>query len=176
MKRPWPSMLRTVAGDHHRFEQTYFSHYAGVYFTGDGARRDGDGYYWIQGRVDDVINVSGHRMGTAEIESALVGHHLCCEAAVVPIEHPIKGQGIYACERRGEGAGLAALLQRHWEQHEPPWGSSMPCSSFAQRSPPIGLNLASAPAACTNLPPSARPDPPTPLMNPITSRDADEGV
>ncbi|GAB4821780.1 hypothetical protein N2152v2_008826 [Parachlorella kessleri] len=96
IKRPWPSMMRTVAGDHHRFEQTYFSHYKGYYFTGDGARRDADGYYWILGRVDDVINVSGHRIGTAEVESALVGHHLCAEAAVVPVDHPIKGQAIYA--------------------------------------------------------------------------------
>ncbi|PRW59907.1 acetyl-coenzyme A chloroplastic glyoxysomal-like [Chlorella sorokiniana] len=96
IKRPWPSMMRTVAGDHPRFEQTYFSHYKGYYFTGDGARRDEDGYYWILGRVDDVINVSGHRIGTAEVESALVGHHLCAEAAVVPVDHPIKGQAIYA--------------------------------------------------------------------------------
>ena len=96
IKKPWPSMLRTVAGDHHRFEQTYFSHYKGYYFTGDGARRDEDGYYWITGRVDDVINVSGHRIGTAEVESALVGHPLCAEAAVVPVDHPIKGQAIYA--------------------------------------------------------------------------------
>ena len=96
MKRPWPSMLRTIAGDHHRFEQTYFSHYKGYYFTGDGARRDEDGYYWITGRVDDVINVSGHRIGTAEVESALVAHPRCAEAAVVPIDHPIKGQAIYA--------------------------------------------------------------------------------
>lgn len=96
IKKPWPSMLRTVAGDHHRFEQTYFSHYKGYYFTGDGVRRDEDGYYWILGRVDDVINVSGHRIGTAEVESALVGHPSCAEAAVVPVEHPIKGQAIYA--------------------------------------------------------------------------------
>jgi acetyl-CoA synthetase len=96
IKKPWPSMLRTIAGDHHRFEQTYFSHYKGYYFTGDGARRDEDGYYWITGRVDDVINVSGHRIGTAEVESALAGCPLCAEAAVVPVDHPIKGQAIYA--------------------------------------------------------------------------------
>ncbi|KAL4541520.1 hypothetical protein Ndes2437B_g05877 [Nannochloris sp. 'desiccata'] len=96
IKKPWPSMLRTIAGDHHRFEQTYFSHYNGYYFTGDGARRDEDGYYWITGRVDDVINVSGHRIGTAEVESALVGSPKCAEAAVVPVDHPIKGQAIYA--------------------------------------------------------------------------------
>ncbi|KAL6774217.1 ACS1 [Auxenochlorella protothecoides x Auxenochlorella symbiontica] len=96
VKRSWPSMLRTIAGDHARFEQTYFNVYKGYYFTGDGARRDEDGYIWILGRVDDVINVSGHRIGTAEVESALVGHHLCAEAAVVPVEHAIKGQVIYA--------------------------------------------------------------------------------
>jgi len=89
-------MLRTVFGDHERFKQTYFSNYAGYYFTGDGARRDADGYYWITGRVDDVINVSGHRMGTAEVESALVAHPAVAEAAVVGFPHDIKGQGIYA--------------------------------------------------------------------------------
>ena len=92
----WPGQMRTVYGDHERFIQTYFSTYAGKYFTGDGCRRDEDGYYWITGRVDDVINVSGHRLGTAEIESALVGHHAVAEAAVVGFPHDIKGQGIYA--------------------------------------------------------------------------------
>jgi len=88
--------MRTVYGDHARFEQTYFSTYKGKYFTGDGCRRDADGYYWITGRVDDVINVSGHRMGTAEVESSLVAHALVSEAAVVGYPHDIKGQGIYA--------------------------------------------------------------------------------
>lgn len=92
----WPGMMRTVYGDHARFEQTYFSTYKGKYFTGDGCRRDADGYYWITGRVDDVINVSGHRMGTAEVESALVAHEKVSEAAVVGFPHDIKGQGIYA--------------------------------------------------------------------------------
>ncbi|MCE5243546.1 MAG: acetate--CoA ligase [Syntrophobacteraceae bacterium] len=96
MKDSWPGMLRTVYGDHERFKQTYFASYPGLYFTGDGARRDEDGYYWITGRVDDVINVSGHRMGTAEVESALVSHHAVSEAAVVGFPHEIKGQGIYA--------------------------------------------------------------------------------
>ncbi len=91
----WPGQMRTVYGDHERFVQTYFSTYKGKYFTGDGCRRDADGYYWITGRVDDVINVSGHRMGTAEVESALVSHHLVSEAAVVGYPHDIKGQGIY---------------------------------------------------------------------------------
>ncbi len=92
----WPGQMRTVFGDHERFVQTYFSTYPGSYFTGDGCRRDADGYYWITGRVDDVINVSGHRMGTAEVESALVSHETVSEAAVVGYPHDIKGQGIYA--------------------------------------------------------------------------------
>ena len=92
----WPGQMRTVYGDHKRFEETYFSTYPNKYFTGDGCRRDGDGYYWITGRVDDVINVSGHRMGTAEVESALVAHENVSEAAVVGYPHDIKGQGIYA--------------------------------------------------------------------------------
>jgi acetyl-CoA synthetase len=92
----WPGQMRTVYGDHERFKQTYFSTFKGLYFTGDGARRDADGYYWITGRVDDVINVSGHRMGTAEVESALVAHPKVAEAAVVGFPHDIKGQGIYA--------------------------------------------------------------------------------
>jgi acetyl-CoA synthetase len=92
----WPGQMRTVYGDHQRFLDTYFSQYPGMYFTGDGARRDADGYYWITGRVDDVINVSGHRLGTAEVESALVSHPKVAEAAVVGYPHDIKGQGIYA--------------------------------------------------------------------------------
>ena len=96
LKDSWPGQMRTVYGDHERFEKTYFSDYKGYYFSGDGCRRDADGYYWITGRVDDVINVSGHRMGTAEVESALVAHADVAEAAVVGYPHPIKGQGIYA--------------------------------------------------------------------------------
>jgi acetyl-CoA synthetase len=92
----WPGQMRTVYGDHQRFVDTYFKTYRGKYFTGDGCRRDADGYYWITGRVDDVINVSGHRLGTAEIESALVAHHKVAEAAVVGMPHDIKGQGVYA--------------------------------------------------------------------------------
>jgi acetyl-CoA synthetase len=94
--RSWPGQMRSVYGDHQRFIDTYFKTYRGKYFTGDGCRRDEDGYYWITGRVDDVINVSGHRLGTAEVESALVGHHDVAEAAVVGFPHDIKGQGIYA--------------------------------------------------------------------------------
>jgi acetyl-CoA synthetase len=96
IKTSWPGMMRTLYRDHARFVQTYFSTYPGLYFTGDGARRDEDGYWWITGRVDDVINVSGHRMGTAEVESALVAHPKVAEAAVVGFPHDIKGQGIYA--------------------------------------------------------------------------------
>ena len=94
--KPWPGQMRTVYGDHQRFIDTYFKIYPGLYFTGDGCRRDKDGYYWITGRVDDVLNVSGHRIGTAEIESALVLHKDVAEAAVVGCPHEIKGQGIYA--------------------------------------------------------------------------------
>jgi len=93
--RAWPGQMRTVYGDHQRFIDTYFKTYPGMYFTGDGARRDRDGYYWITGRVDDVLNVAGHRLGTAEVESALVLHHSVAEAAVVGFPHDIKGQGIY---------------------------------------------------------------------------------
>jgi acetyl-CoA synthetase len=96
MSAPWPSMMRTLYGDHKRFYETYFKMFKGYYFTGDGARRDEDGYYWITGRVDDVLNVSGHRLGTAEIESALVKHEKVAEAAVVGYPHDITGQGIYA--------------------------------------------------------------------------------
>ena len=96
LKRSWPGQARTIYGDHQRFVETYFSTYPGMYFTGDGCRRDGNGYYWITGRVDDVLNVSGHRLGTAEIESALVAHDAVAEAAVVGCPHEIKGVGIYA--------------------------------------------------------------------------------
>jgi acetyl-CoA synthetase len=96
MRAPWPSMMRSVYGDHKRFYETYFAMFKGYYFTGDGARRDEDGYYWITGRVDDVLNVSGHRLGTAEIESALVKHAKVAESAVVGYPHDITGQGIYA--------------------------------------------------------------------------------
>nr|QKY14944.1 acetyl-coenzyme a synthetase (ACSA) [Polytomella parva] len=96
MKGAWPSLARTIYGDHDRFAATYFDGYKGYYFTGDGARRDTDGYIWITGRVDDVINVSGHRIGTAEVESALTEHSSCSEAAVIGVDHPIKGQSIYA--------------------------------------------------------------------------------
>ncbi|MFH7565430.1 MULTISPECIES: acetate--CoA ligase [Oceanimonas] len=108
----WPGQMRTIYGDHDRFEQTYFSTFPGTYFSGDGARRDEDGYYWITGRVDDVLNVSGHRMGTAEIESALVAHPKIAEAAVVGVPHDIKGQGIYAYVTLNAGEVPSAELHK----------------------------------------------------------------
>jgi len=117
----WPGQMRTVYGDHQRFIETYFTTFPGRYFTGDGARRDADGYFWITGRVDDVLNVSGHRMGTAEVESALVAHPKVAEAAVVGYPHDIKGQGIYAYVTLVAGAiaddALAAEL-RQWTRKE----------------------------------------------------------
>jgi acetyl-CoA synthetase len=117
IKRPWPGMMRTVYGNHQRFIDTYFSTYPGIYFTGDGARRDEDGYYWITGRVDDVINVSGHRMGTAEVESALVLHPAVAEAAVVGFPHEIKGQGIYAYVTLMVGVEPTEELRKELVQH-----------------------------------------------------------
>ncbi|MET0706357.1 MAG: acetate--CoA ligase [Tardiphaga sp.] len=108
----WPGQMRTVYGDHKRFEETYFSTYPNQYFTGDGCRRDEDGYYWITGRVDDVINVSGHRMGTAEVESALVAHESVSEAAVVGFTHDIKGQGIYAYVTLMAGATPSEAMRK----------------------------------------------------------------
>ncbi|MCZ4352987.1 acetate--CoA ligase [Roseovarius aestuarii] len=116
MKGSWPGQMRTVYGDHERFEKTYFSDYKGYYFTGDGCRRDADGYYWITGRVDDVINVSGHRMGTAEVESALVAHAQVAEAAVVGYPHDIKGQGIYAYVTLMNGVEPSEELRKELEK------------------------------------------------------------
>ncbi|MGK7345403.1 MAG: acetate--CoA ligase [Candidatus Nitrospinota bacterium M3_3B_026] len=117
IKSAWPGIMRTVYGHHERFKETYFSQYPGKYFTGDGARVDEDGYFWIMGRVDDVINVSGHRIGTAEVESALVSHDLVSEAAVVGYPHELKGQGIYAFVTLNQGApqddGLIKALRDH---------------------------------------------------------------
>jgi len=117
----WPGQMRSVYGDHARFIQTYFATFKGLYFTGDGARRDADGYYWITGRVDDVINVSGHRMGTAEVESALVAHKAVAEAAVVGFPHDIKGQGIYAYVTLVADAEPNEALRKElvaWVRHE----------------------------------------------------------
>ena len=111
IERSWPSQIRTVYGNHERMISTYFETYEDIYFTGDGARKDQDGYYWITGRVDDVLNVSGHRLGTAEIESALVLHQKVAEAAVVGIEHPIKGQGIYAFVTLMKGETFDKILR-----------------------------------------------------------------
>ena len=117
----WPGQMRTLYGDHARFVQTYFTTFKGLYFTGDGARRDADGYFWITGRVDDVINVSGHRMGTAEVESALVAHPKVAEAAVVGYPHDIKGQGIYAYVTLNTGEEPTEALRKElvaWVRRE----------------------------------------------------------
>ncbi len=150
----WPGQARTVYGDHDRFVQTYFSTYKGTYFTGDGCRRDADGYYWITGRVDDVINVSGHRMGTAEVESALVAHPKVSEAAVVGYPHDLKGQGIYCYVTLMSGnAGDEGLRKElvQWVRKEigpiaspdliqftpglPKTRSARSCAAFCARSP-----------------------------------------
>ncbi len=117
IKGSWPGQMRTVYGDHQRFIDTYFSTYPGTYFTGDGCRRDKDGFYWITGRVDDVINVSGHRMGTAEVESALVSHESVAEAAVVGYPHDIKGQGIYAYVTVTLGTDVSEDLRKELVKH-----------------------------------------------------------
>ena len=121
MKDSWPGQMRTLYGAHDRFVETYFSQYKGFYFTGDGCKRDADGYYWITGRVDDVLNVSGHRMGTAEVESALVAHPKVAESAVVGYPHPIKGQGIYCYVTLMEGEEYTDELKtelRDWVRQE----------------------------------------------------------
>ncbi|NCO58313.1 MAG: acetate--CoA ligase [Deltaproteobacteria bacterium] len=117
LRRAWPGMMRTVFGDHDRFRQTYFSTFKGLYFTGDGCRRDADGYYWITGRIDDVLNVSGHRMGTAEVESALVSHAAVAEAAVVGFPHEVKGQGIYAYVTLNQGIEPSEVLRAELVAH-----------------------------------------------------------
>ena len=120
VRQPWPSMLRTLYGDHDRFVRTYFSEVKGCYFTGDGARRDEDGYYWVMGRVDDVLNVAGHRLSTMEIESALVSHPRVAEAAVVGYPHELKGEGICCFVTLKQGDGDNALkeeLKGHVRKH-----------------------------------------------------------
>ncbi len=117
LKTSWPGQMRTVYGDHERFKDTYFKTFPGTYFTGDGARRDVDGYYWITGRIDDVINVSGHRIGTAEVESALVLHSAVSEAAVVGFPHDLKGQGIYAYVTLMQGSTPSETLRKELVAH-----------------------------------------------------------
>ena len=117
LAEPWPAQTRTVYRDHQRFEETYFKMYPGYYFTGDGCRRDAEGYYWVTGRVDDVINVSGHRLGTAEVESALVSHAKVAEAAVVGFPHEIKGQGIYAYVTLNAGEEYTDTLKKILVDH-----------------------------------------------------------
>jgi acetyl-CoA synthetase len=121
IKASWPSQIRSIYGDHQRMIDTYFSTYPGYYFTGDGARRDADGFYWITGRVDDVLNCSGHRLGTAEIESALVLHPDVSEAAVVGYPHDIKGQGIYVYVTPIDGVAVDDALTtelKNWVRQE----------------------------------------------------------
>ncbi|MCH7919622.1 MAG: acetate--CoA ligase [Planctomycetes bacterium] len=117
LMKPWPGMMRTMWGDHDRFIDTYFTMYDDVYFTGDGCRKDKDGDFWLMGRIDDVVNVSGHRIGTAEVESALVGHHQVAEAAVCPIPHEIKGQGLYAYVTLIEGVTETEALKQELVKH-----------------------------------------------------------
>jgi len=117
LEEPWPGIMRTVYGQHDRFKETYFTRAPGLYFTGDGCRRDEDGYYWITGRIDDVINVAGHRLGTAEVESALVSHHAVTEAAVVGFPHEIKGQGIYAYVTLKSGEAYSDALKKELISH-----------------------------------------------------------
>ena len=112
MKYPWPGIMRGVYGDHQRFKDTYFAKYPGKYFTGDGCTRDADGYYWITGRVDDIVIVSGHNLGTAEVESALVEHEAVAEAAVVGVPHEIKGSAIYAFCILNDGFDASADLEK----------------------------------------------------------------
>ena len=117
IKKPWPGLMRRVYGDPERFKNTYFVRFPGVYTTGDGARVDEDGFYWLMGRIDDVINVSGHRIGTAEVESALVSHDKVAEAAVVGMPHEIKGQGIYAFVTLKAGVEKSEELKKELVAH-----------------------------------------------------------
>ena len=152
----WPGQMRTVYGDHDRFVQTYFSTFPGMYFTGDGARRDADGYYWITGRVDDVINVSGHRMGTAEVESALVAHPKVAEAAVVGMPHDLKGQGIYAYVTLKAGEEPTEALRRSWSP-----GSARRSARSPRRMPSSGRRACRRPAPARSCAASCARSPPT---------------
>src|SRR5690606_15860927 len=137
MADAWPGQARTVYKNHWRFINAYFTHFEGYYFTGDGARRDADGYYWITGRVDDVINVSGHRMGTAEVESALVHHEAVAEAAVVGFPHATKGQGIYAYVTLVAGREPSDALREELVQHVRDHLSPIASPDFLQFAPQL---------------------------------------
>lgn len=117
IKEPWPAITRGIYGDPEKFKEVYFKRFPGYYLTGDGARKDKDGYYWLMGRIDDVINVSGHRIGTAEVESALVSHHSVSESAVVGFPHPIKGEGIYAFVTVKTGVSVTDELSKILKGH-----------------------------------------------------------
>ncbi|GJD06804.1 Acetyl-coenzyme A synthetase, chloroplastic/glyoxysomal [Galdieria sulphuraria] len=140
IKKPWPGMFRTVLGDHSRMESTYFKPFRGYYMSGDGCRRDKDGYYWLTGRVDDVINVSGHRIGTAEVESALIAHGSVAEAAVVPAPHDIKGQGIYAYVTLREGA-ICTPDVIHWAPALPKTRSGKIMRRILRKIAELGTNV-----------------------------------
>jgi len=144
--QPWPGIARSIWGDHDRYMATYLQPYPGKYFTGDGCRRDEDGYIWITGRVDDVLNVSGHRLGTAEIESALVGHPACVEAAVVGVPHDVKGQGIFAYVILKEGVAENAELLPSLKQ-----AIRASISPSLPQSPTISHNLPQSPTISPSL-------------------------
>merc|ERR1711983_648344 len=110
-KKPWPGIMRTVYGNHQRFESTYFQRFPGYYMSGDGARRDADGYLWITGRIDDMLNCSGHLMSTAQVESVLVEHNQVAEAAVVPVPHPVKGEALYCFVTMNEGSEFSVKIE-----------------------------------------------------------------
>jgi acetyl-CoA synthetase len=158
MATPWPGQARTIWGDHERFKQTYFSQYPGYYFTGDGCTRDEDGYYWMTGRIDDVLNVSGHRLGTAEVESALVAHEAVAEAGVVGYPHAIKGQGIYAYVVLGAGRSGqhdAARARSRQQVRHAIGGFAMPDVLHVRAACPRHAAARSCGASCARSPPAS---------------------
>jgi acetyl-CoA synthetase len=137
IRKPWPAMMRTMWGDHDRFVDTYFTMYKNMYFTGDGCRKDEDGDYWLMGRVDDVVNVSGHRIGTAEVESALVSHPKVAEAAVAPMPHDIKGQALYAYVTLVNGVEESEELRKELVKHVRTEIGPIAAPDFIQFSPAL---------------------------------------
>ncbi len=158
VRKPWPSMARTIYGDPERYQKTYWSEVQGSYFTGDGARMDDDGYFWLMGRVDDVINVSGHRLGTMEVESALVAHPMVAEAAVVGRPDELKGQSIAAFVSLEHGNEPTHALKKSCASGSPKRSarSPAPTSSASLRSCPKPAPAKSCAACCANLPPTAK--------------------
>ncbi len=155
IKKPWPGMMRTTWGDHQRFIETYFTMYPNIYFTGDGCRIDEDGDYWLMGRIDDVVNVSGHRIGTAEVESALVSHPKVAEAAVAPMPHDIKGQGLYAFVTLKDGRQGQRRTQKGTRGARPQ-GNRADCRAgqnpVCARPCPRRVRAKSCAASCARLP------------------------